>query len=49
MNTHKNISHLIYRIYTGSIKKEEYMKASEQMKILIYCSMNKQYVEEIQK
>ena len=34
-------------MYTSSIK--EYMNESQQIKIYMYCSMNKQYVEGVQK
>ena len=39
---------LIY-IHTNSIKKKEYKNASQQLKIYKYCSMNKQYMERVQK
>ena len=36
-------------IHINGIKKKEYTNVSQQLIIYIYCSMNKQYLEGVQK
>ena len=39
----------IHHEYTNGIKKKDYINLSQQLEIYTYCSMNKQYVEWVQK
>ena len=39
----------MHDIHSIGIKKKEYANKSQQLEIFTYCSLNKQYVEEVQK